>query len=155
MNRVVITIRPAFSDDALLSVSDAMLQVLDSLRLLQNAQLTMGDPHDRFDWKLERAFTSGSFTIVAVALPMNPSIDISGAVERTKAHVSRGIKSLIVDGVTAPWMTQESLSIVRSIFARNQNGIGETTIDFGGAEILSIDRQQAEAGSRAVAHITR
>jgi len=131
-----------------------MLQVLDSMRLLQTAQLSMGDQHNRFDWKLERSFTSGSFTVVAVALPVSPSTDISAAVERVKALVSKGIKSLIADGVTAPWITQQSLSIARSIFARNQNGIGETTIDFGGAEILSIDRQHAEAGSRAVAHIS-
>ena len=67
MARVVITIHPTVSDERLLGVADAMQQVLDHIKLFEDAQQAMGDPHSRFEWKLERASTNTPFTVVAVA----------------------------------------------------------------------------------------
>jgi len=47
MARVVITIHPTVSDERLLSVADAMQQVLDHIKLFEDAQQAMGDPHTR------------------------------------------------------------------------------------------------------------
>jgi hypothetical protein len=49
-------------------------------------------------------------------------------------------------------MRGESVPVVKALFSRNLNGIGETDIDFEAPtiETLSIDRNQANAGLRAV-----
>lgn len=153
MDRVVITIHPTLSDEGLLSVADAMQQVLDSMRLFEDAQSTLGNPNEGFEWKLEKASTNSPFMIVAVAQPLNPTVDVSASVRRVKDGVSEGIKNLLSRGVTAPWMTQGSLAVAASIFARNRNGIGETDIDFDFGNIISIRREQAEAGIRAIESI--
>ncbi|HLH11569.1 MAG TPA: hypothetical protein VKV77_06800 [Methylovirgula sp.] len=153
MDRIVITIHPAPSDEGLLSVADAMQQVLDSMKLFEDAQSSLGNPRESFAWKLERASANSPFTVVAIAQPLNPTVDISSAVRRVKAEVSEGLRNLITHGSTSPWMTQDSLSAARSLFARNRNGIGETAIDFEDGEVLSIDRTQAAAGIQAIAGI--
>jgi len=60
---------------------------------------------------------------------------------------------LISRGATAPWMTQGSLAVATCIFARNRNGIGETDIDFDQGNVVSIRREQADAGIRAIESI--
>jgi hypothetical protein len=153
MDRIVITIHPARSDDGLLSVFDAMQQVLDSMRLFQDAQVALSRPEERFVWKLQSASTNTPFTVVAIAEPVNPSVNIDEAVRRVKAGVYEGISNLIHRGDSAPWMTPESVSAARGIFARNQNGIGETAVDFDDGEFLSIKPFEAEAGIEAIAAI--
>lgn len=150
MERIVITIHPALSEEGLLSVADAMQQVLDSMRLFEDAQNTLGDPLENFEWKLEKASTNSPLTIVAVAHPINPTVDISRSVRRVKEGVSDGLRNLISHGATAPWMTQGSLAVATNIFARSRNGIGETDIDLDSGDIISIRRADAEAGIRAI-----
>jgi hypothetical protein len=150
MARVVITIRPTVSDDKLLSVADAMQQVLDHIKLFEDAQQAMGDPHTRFEWKLEKASTNSPFTVVAVAQAVDPAVDISAAVTRVKSDVAQGLRSLMTRGETPRWMTQGSFAAAKSIFARNLNGIGETDIDFDEGEIVSIKPEQASVGITAL-----
>lgn len=153
MDRIVITIHPARSDEGLLSVSDAMQQVLDAMKLFQDAQAALGSPHESFDWKLERATANSPFTVVALAQPRDPSVDVSAAVARVKTDVLQGVRNLVSHRVTAPWMTPESLSVARGIFSRTLNGIGETNIDVQAGEVISIKRTDAESGIEAIASI--
>jgi len=153
MERVVITIHPTLSDEGLLSVADAMQQVLDSMRLFEDAQNSLGNPKEGFEWKLEKASTNSPFTVVAIAQPLNPSVDVTASVRRVKQGVSQGIRNLISHGQTVPWMTQGSLAVATCIFARNRNGIGETDIDFDQGNVVSIRREQADAGIRAIESI--
>jgi hypothetical protein len=51
-----------------------MMQVLDYIRLFEDAQ-SIGNPHERFDWKLESASTNSPFRVVALAEPFNPTVD--------------------------------------------------------------------------------
>jgi hypothetical protein len=153
MDRVVITIHPTLSDEGLLSVADAMQQVLDWVRLFEDAQNALGRPHDGFEWKLENASTNSPFTVVAIAQPVNPAVDVSPLVRRVKQDVASGIRGLISRGSTAPWMTQGSLALATSIFARNRNGIGETDVEFDIDNVVSIRREEAEAGIMAIESI--
>lgn len=147
MDRVVITIHPTVSDDRLLSVADAMQQVLDHMTLFEDAQLALGEPPNaRFEWRLEKASTNSPFTVVAVAQAANPAVNVSAPARRVKAEVSRGLRSLIERGVPPPWMTQNSLAVAKNIFARNLNGIGTTDINFEDGDVLSITPVEAKAG---------
>jgi hypothetical protein len=150
-NRLVITIRPG-PPDGLLGVREAFQQVLDALRLFEQAAHSLGDPHSAFVWRLEKASTGSPFQVVAVADPIDPAIDVTPQVSRVKRSVSAGVRNLIARAEPPPWLERESVPIVREIFARNLNGIGKTEIDFEAPtiDLLSIDRAQATAGLRAV-----
>ena len=150
MDRIVITIRPAPSDEGLLSVADAMQQVLDTLRIFAAADKMVPTTHDAFVWRLERASTNSPFTIVALADPVNPTVGVTARVRATKAAVATGIRGLVQRGEAPPWMDAEATTVVQSFLRRNQNGIGETDIDLEG-EVISIDRSKADAGLRVIA----
>jgi len=151
-NRLVITIRPEPSDDGRLQVREAFRQVLDTLELFEQAQRSLGDPHASFVWRLEKASTASPFTIIAVAEPVDPAIDVTPQVSRVKAEVADGVRNLIAHGRRPAWLERESLPIVRELFSRNLNGIATTEIDFEVPTLapLSINRNQASAGLRAV-----
>jgi hypothetical protein len=155
MDRLVITIHPTPSDEGLLRVSDAMQQVIDALRVIEQAERALVSPQDTFEWRLERALAGSPFTVVAVAEPVNPMADITPHVRRVKAEVSRGMRDFISRGAPPPWMDLEGMFAFRRFLSRTQNGIGRTDIDFDvGADtpdVVSIDRAQADAGVRAIA----
>jgi hypothetical protein len=149
-NRLVITIRP--SDDGMLRVDDAFRQVLDALRLFEQAERSLGNPHAAFVWRLEKASTESPFRVVAVADPIDPAIDVTPQVARTKALVASGVRNLVARAEPPSWLPREAVPVVREIFSRNLNGIASTEIDFEAPAIdpLAIDRNQARAGLRAV-----
>src|SRR5689334_18251144 len=151
-NRLVITIRPEPSDDGRLQVREAFQQVLDALELFEEARRSLGDPHASFVWRLEKASTASPFTIIAVAEPNDPAIDVTPQVSRVKREVALGVRNLIAHGRRPPWMGRDSMPIALGMFSRNLNGIAKTEIDFETADIdpLTIDRGQASAGLRAV-----
>ena len=151
MDRVVITIHPEPSDEGLLRVAEAMQQVIDALKIFAEADRAIGTPHQAFEWKLERASTNTPFTVVALAEAKNPTVDVSAHVRRVKAEVSSGVRNLIVRGEAPPWMSPEVITVVKELFTRNKNGIARTDIDFeAAAEPLTIDREGADAGLRAI-----
>lgn len=152
MARVVITIHPPLSDERLLGVHDAMQQVLDSMKLFEDAQAALS-PRASFAWKLEKASTNTPFTVVALAQPIFSNSYIEDEANEVKEEVAKGIRNLIATGTTARWMTQDSLTVARNIFARTKNGIGETAIDLEGGNVISIKRQEADAGIEAISGI--
>jgi hypothetical protein len=153
MERIVITIHPTPSDERLLRVSDAMQQVIDALKLFEEAKRAIASPQESFEWRLERASTNTPFTIVAVAEAIDPAVDVSAQVRRVKSEVSSGIRKLIQQQEPPWWMGPEAISLARSVFARTQNGIASTEIEFAPNEKIAIDRTEADAGIRAIAGI--
>jgi hypothetical protein len=151
MDRIVITIRPTPSDAEKLRVTDAMQQVIDAIKLFEDAERGVASPHEAFEWRLERATTNSPFTVIATAEPKNPKVNVAEHVRRVKREVAHGLRNLITHGTAPKWMSQDTAKVVRGVFARNQNGIGETDIDFEmEGEVLAIDRTKAEAGLRAL-----
>ena len=102
MNHLVITIHPSPSDEGLLRVSDAMQQVIDALRVLEQAERALVSPQESFEWRLERASAGSALTVVAVAKPINPIVDVTPHVTRVKAEGSRGMRDFISRGVPPP-----------------------------------------------------
>jgi hypothetical protein len=154
MERLVITIHPTLSDQGLLRVSDAMQQVIDYLKLFEEAERAIASPEESFEWRLERASTNTPFTVVAVAEGLHPPIDVSDQVQRVKAEFSSGIRKLIQNRELPWWMGPDAVNLARSVFTRTQNGIGSTEIEIAPNEKLSIDRVQADAGMKAIAGIS-
>lgn len=152
--RIVITIHPSSTDEGLLSVSDAMRQVIDALRIFEEAQRALASPDEAFDWRLERASTNTPFTVTAIATPKNPSIDVSEHVRRVKSTVSSGLRDLVANRAPSWWMGPEAIAVARSVFDRNLNGIWRTDIEISPDETLTVDRNLASDGVRAIGAIS-
>jgi hypothetical protein len=152
MERLTITIRPGPSEEGLLRVADAMQQVLDLVKLHEEAERAMAAPEQAYEWRLERASTASPFTVVAIADPVDPNVDVSGHVREVKSAVAIGIRNLI-RGEAPWWMGPDAMNVARSVFSRTQNGVSVTRIEYGPNEFISIDRVQAAAGIRAIGAI--
>jgi hypothetical protein len=131
-----------------------MEQVMDAIRLFEEAEIATGGEEKTFEWKLESATTNSPFRVVAVAAPLSPHAEIAEHVKAVKAEMSRGVRRLISEGIPAAWMRLDMEGPVRRFLARNQNGIGHTDIEFTEADVLSIDAAQANAGTRAIQAIS-
>ncbi len=153
MERIVITIRPAHSDQERLDVNDAMHQVIDAFRLLSEAEKAIASPQESFKWKLESASTNTPFTVVAVAEPIYPNVDISNQVRRVKAEFASGMRKLVKESAPPWWMTREALGIANAVFVRTTNGISNTEIEIAQDDRLILDRAEAAAGIKAVSAI--
>jgi len=132
-----------------------MQQVIDALNIFIDAERSFTSPHEAFEWKLESATTNSPFTVVAVAHGLDSRVDISGHVGRVKSAVASGLRNLIERGERAPWMDSDAIERTKALFARNQNGIAATIINFDdAAEPLTIDPGAAGAALRAIEGIT-
>lgn len=154
MERLRITIHPSPSDEGLLRVSDAMQQVIDLIRLHEEAARAMASPLESFEWRLERASASSPFTVIAVAESLDPQIDVSVQAQKVKSQVSSGIRDLIQHSTLPSWMGPDAINLARSIFNRTHNGIAVTEIEFTPTETIAIDRPRANAAIDAIAGIS-
>ncbi|HWX30797.1 MAG TPA: hypothetical protein VNZ53_25585 [Steroidobacteraceae bacterium] len=95
-------------------VEDAFQQVLGALTLFEQAQRSLGNPHAAFVWRLEKASTESPFTVVAVADPLDPAIDVTPQVIRAKALVADGVRNLVARAEPPPWLPRAELEMWRS-----------------------------------------
>jgi hypothetical protein len=149
-NRIVIKITPPPVGDGLLRVSDAMLQVIDALKLFDEAETALGENRRVFEWRLERASTASPFTVTALAEPIDPNVEISTRVKKLKSEVSQGLRSVIRGERVPDWMNLQPASPVQNFFHRNINGIGTTEIDFEDDDVLLINRAAADVGASVI-----
>jgi hypothetical protein len=153
MERLKIIVHPP-SNAGLLRVADVMQQVLDYVKLLEEAERAIGLPEESFDWKLESASTNTSLTIVAIPDAHNPTVNVDRHAQRAKDEFASGMRTLINDRERPWWMSPESLIRVQSIFTRTQNEIGYTEILIGPNDTLAIGRNEAEKGMKAIVELT-
>jgi hypothetical protein len=150
MERLVITIHPAKSDDEPLRVEDAMRQVIDILRLHSEARKAVPRPEEGFDWKLESASTNSPFTVTARADPTIPGADVTSYVREVTEAWSTAMTDLTRRGVPAWWMDVDDLMTCAEMFRRNRNGIGLTQVVLADAPAVTIDKDAAANGLQAV-----
>lgn len=128
-----------------------MQQVIDLIRLHEEAARAIASPQEAFEWRLERASASSPFTVVAVAEPLDPHVDVDTQVMRVKSEVSSGMRSLMQHDSPPWWMGRDAIDLARSVFGRTANGIAVTEIEFAPTERVAIDRPHASAAIEAIA----
>lgn len=154
MERLKITVHPLSSDAELLRVADAMQQVIDYFKLIQEAEHAIASPEESFEWRLESASANSPFTVVAVAEGYNPTINVDAHARKVKSEFASGMRRLIKDRELPYWMSPDGLVIAKSIFTRMQSGISNTEVEIATGERFTIDRQEAEDGIRAIAGVS-
>lgn len=146
-HRLVITVRPSSRHEGRLTVDDALQQVLDFLRVAEEAKSSLGRVHENFEWYLFRASTNSPFTVVAIAEPIDPTADITAHVVAVKETTARAFRR-IVDGQPAPgWLTPAGTIALKDFFKRNANGINSTILDLEGVDRIEVDHDHAESAA--------
>ena len=126
--RVKITITPSVSDAGLLTVDDAMQQVLDYFNLLRAADKSFDDK-ETIIWRLKSVTANSPFTVEAepYGQDLAVSVDHHAAIVMQRFH--EGLEAVIHDKEIPAWI-QDDKHLQNSL-RRNLNGISRTDIDLG------------------------
>lgn len=120
--KVTVTVSASGAHPDVLTVQDAMRQVLDVFELL-----TAGD--SSVEWKLSKATTNSPFYAEGEAVSFEPSVDITVVARAQKQFVADGMRE-IADGHVPDGWDDKRLKTAKRIYERNLNGVGATNIDF-------------------------
>ena len=140
--RIKITIRASGAHPDVLTVEDAMRQVLDIFELLQSAP--------GVEWKLTKATTNSPFCMEGEAVSFEPSVDVSVVARAEKVALARNLRDLISGAPPADPDFQ--IKTARQMLARNLNGVGATEIDFEQGEPVLITPRIADEAIRVLDH---
>jgi hypothetical protein len=125
--RVTVIVRPSTSHPDILTVQDAMRQVLDFFDLLT--------PEDQegagLVWNLSVASTNSPLTVIGEAASLNPAIDVSVIARAQRQAVAEQLRSYTSGRRPARALSRKRREIYKRIFVRNTNGIGETDAILG------------------------
>jgi hypothetical protein len=106
----------------LLTIHDAMQQVLDLVGLLS-------DDQSGVVWALAYAATnSPPFTVQAEAVSLRPGIDITLPAKSQKRSFYANLEEIKVGKLPEEWSSGNKRTHVTSLLTRNQNGIGRTEV---------------------------
>ncbi|MBI1187250.1 MAG: hypothetical protein GC206_07975 [Alphaproteobacteria bacterium] len=112
-----------------------MQQVLDFLRVAEDAKAHLGWSGFDFDWRLEKASTNSPFSLTAIAEPVAdiPVASIVAHVDEVE-RVAVGAFKDLARGLPMPsWLSQDGAASLAQLHRRALNGIRTTRFDFGGA----------------------
>lgn len=138
---VKITVRASEAHPDVLTVQDAMRQVLDIFAMLQGDDAGV-------EWKLLRASTNSPFHIEGEAVSFIPNVDISVIARAQKTALARNLRE-VVSGRT-PNDPEFEIKTAKGLLARNLNGIGSTEIDLGLGEPIVVTPTVARVAIQAL-----
>ena len=144
--RVTVTIRSSFGEDAPLTVQDATRQLLDFFELLSAAG---GEGGDVISWRLVSVSLESPLTATAEAFSTAPDVPPEPIARIEKAQLASTLRG-IMEGHTPDWMGSATLARARRFFERNLNGIGRTDVKFDDETPLVII---AERGARVAVSV--
>jgi hypothetical protein len=148
LERVTVTVRPSGAHPSVLSVQDAMRQVLDFFELLTPEEQDGAG----LVWNLKSASTNSPLTVVGEATSLDQAIDVSVIARTQRQAVSEQLRSFVSGARPAKAISKKRRDTFNRMFARNTNGIGITDAVFGlSGESISITPTSALAGISALA----
>lgn len=150
--QVTVIVRPSAAHPDVLSVQDAMRQVLDFFDLLTPEETDGGG----LVWNLTLASTNSPLTVVGEAVSTNPQVDVTVVARLQRQAVAEQLRSFTAGQRPARTVSKRRRETYRRIFNRNTNGIGRTDaiLDAPSAPIL-ITPTIAVAGISALAEEER
>lgn len=123
--KVTVTVRASGAHPDVLTVQDAMRQVLDIFDLLSSGP----EGNQGVQWKLAQASTNSPFHAEGEAVSLEPSVDVSVIARAQKQLVAQGMRE-IAEGVLPDNWDIGRINTVKRLYQRNLNGVGTTDIDF-------------------------
>lgn len=159
--RITIIVEPSLEHGDVLTVQDAMYQVLDFIEVV--AAAASDDAHPKVGWKLLSATTNSPFTAIAEAFSVDPDWPVIDQYAReAKSRVDGAFRTVSETGELPGWLAEGDRRRFERIFQRNLNGVGRTSCRFDDetAPIVIVERrarktlekiQHAEARRKAAA----
>lgn len=144
--RIKITIRASGAHPDVLTVEDAMRQVLDFFELLTKE----GDDLPSVEWRLSKASINSPFHMEGEAISLHPSVDVTVVARAQKMALAKSLRDVVSNRL--PSDPQFDTKIAKRFFERNMNGIGLTEIDFEMGNPVEVTPQVAK---RAIEVIER
>jgi hypothetical protein len=134
VERIKITIRASSAHPDVLTVQDAMKQVLEIFQLLT------AESADGVSWRLASATTNSPLTIEGEAVGDGGEID--ACANGQKVMLANWLNALQAGELPEGWRGTKKSQIAERLLKRNLNGIGQTDIDFrsGPPTIITPDR---------------
>jgi hypothetical protein len=139
--RIKVTVRASGTHPDVLTVQDAMCQVLDIFDMLGSAP--------GVEWRLVLATTNTPFHVEGEAISLEPSVDVSVVARTQKQNLARNLRE-IARG-KAPDDPDFRVKTAKRFLTRNVNGIGETDIDFELGEPIIVTPQIARQAIQVLA----
>jgi hypothetical protein len=146
--RVTITVTPSAIEADLLTVEDAMRQVLDYFEFLSRADKAATKDSKPIVWKLIRATTNSPYTVQAEAFSDDPMYIPDSQAEKAMIYAGDAVNAILEKERLPIWLENDNKSeeIIRGILKRNMNGIGRTDIIHDNVEPILISHRTANAG---------
>lgn len=126
MRPIRITVEPSAKHPDVLEVRDAMQQVMDFFDLLTdqgNANVV---------WNLISASTNSPFTAEGVPIDLRTKAAAYGLITAHMERIERGFAKIEAGEPFDDDFPEDKVGTVVRMLKRNLNGVGSTTIDFGG-----------------------
>lgn len=151
--KITVTITSSIGEDAPLTVSDAMSQILDFFELLSAAG---GDQASLIDWQLVDVAMQSPLRATAEAIPKMPGVATEPIARREKVALESSFERMVVRGEVPEWMNDAARSRAKALFGRNMNGIGRMDIQFyEDAPLTRIDQRQARIAVEAIENVEK
>lgn len=119
-------VHPSAAHPDVLTVQDAMKQVLDFFDLLTPDE--QGDAG--FVWNLQVATTNSPLTVVGEAVSLVPDIDVTVVARNQKIALSENLRAITSGERPRRFISKQKRSTIRRMMTRNLNGIGKTEATF-------------------------
>jgi hypothetical protein len=146
--RVTITVRPSAAHPNVLTVQDAMRQVLDFFELLTPEE----QGFDGLLWNLKTASTNSPLTVIGEAVCLVPSVDVTMIARVQGQIVAEQLKAFTSGVKPKGSISKRQRETYKRIFSRNTNGIGQTDASFWMfEEPIRITPKTASVGIDALA----
>jgi hypothetical protein len=143
--KVTVTVRASGAHPDVLTVQDAMRQVLDIFDLLSDGP----EGNQGVQWKLARASTNTPFYAEGEAVSLEPAVDVSVIARAQKQLVAQGLREL-AEGVLPEAWDSKRLNTAKRLYQRNLNGVGATDIDFQNVATVTVTPIFAEQAIEAL-----
>lgn len=144
-----ITVHPSALSAEYLSVSDAMNQVLDLVKVLEEIEIAQGDKNE-IVWRLTEAHTnSPPLSVTVEAFSSGPEIFIDSTAEKVIENFSHGVDSLLTEGKLLGF-SQGAVRSIKKAFLRNMNGIGQTDISIGDSDVANFTPLNSQSAVFAI-----
>jgi hypothetical protein len=140
--RITITIRASGAHPDVLTVQDAMRQVLDVFEMLG----TMPG----VEWKLADASINSPLHIVGEAVSLEPSVDVSVIARSQKQNLANSLRDICSGRL--PSDPDFPVKTAKRVFSRNVNGVGLTEIDFEHGELITFTPALARQAIQVLEH---
>ena len=122
------------------TVEDLLDQLRDYFAILEGVEQAVAeDGRQAIEWRVIKATTNTPITIEAAAFPKDFAVNIDNRVAVVTRQTALGFDAIRRGAERPAYFTQPVLQRAEKIFERVTNGLAETKIDYGEAELPNLD----------------